>query len=50
MTAKDETRDSLERQRLNLMLSSLLERRREEMGVSFDPSFVENFEIAGGAT
>ena len=47
--AKQTTRDGLEQQRLNLMLSSLIERRREEMGVSLDPSFVENFQSPIGA-
>jgi len=49
-TAREETRDGLERQRLQLMLDSLVERRREEMGVRLDPSFIDNFQPATGAT
>jgi peptidyl-prolyl cis-trans isomerase D len=48
--AKEETRDGLEGQRLQLMLSSLIERRRGELGVRLDPSFVENFQTPSGAT
>jgi peptidyl-prolyl cis-trans isomerase D len=48
--AREETRDGLERERLQLMLSSLIEQRRQEMGVRLDPSFVENFQLATGAT
>jgi hypothetical protein len=32
------------------MLTALIERRREEMGVTLDPSFVENFQLATGST
>jgi peptidyl-prolyl cis-trans isomerase D len=49
-TARDETRSGLEQDRLRLMLTALIERRREEMGVSLDPSFVENFQLATGST
>ena len=48
--AKEETRGNLERERLQLLLASLIERRREEMGVSLDPLFVENFEVDLGTT
>ena len=48
--AKEETRDTLERERLQLLLASLIEQRRDEMGVSFDPIFVENFELDLGTT
>jgi peptidyl-prolyl cis-trans isomerase D len=48
--AKEETRDGLERQRLQLMLSSLIEQRRRELGVQLDPSFVQNFQSPIGAT
>ena len=48
--AKQETRDSLERERLQILLASLIERRRDEMGVSLDPLFVENFEVDLGTT
>lgn len=46
--AKEETRSGLERQRLQLMLSSLIERRREEMGVALDPGWVQNFQAPTG--
>ena len=49
-TAREETRDGLENERLQLMLTSLIERRREEMGVRLDPSFVENFQLPAGTT
>ena len=49
-TAREQTREELEGQRLQLLLSSLIERRREELGVSYDPSFVANFESSSGAT
>jgi peptidyl-prolyl cis-trans isomerase D len=48
--AREETRDGLEQERLQLMLSSLIERRREELRVSLDPSFVENFQLSAGTT
>jgi peptidyl-prolyl cis-trans isomerase D len=48
--AKQETRDGLEGQRLQLMLASLIERRRQELGVRLDPSFVQNFQLDGDAT
>lgn len=47
---REQTREELENQRLQLMLTSLIERRREEMGVRFDPSFIENFEIPTDTT
>ncbi len=47
---RDQTREGLEGQRLQLMLSSLIERRREEMGVRLDPGFVENFQLPAGTT
>ena len=50
VAAKEETRDGLERQRLQLMLSSLIERRRNELEVHLDPSFVQNFQLPTGAT
>ena len=49
-TAKEQTREGLEAQRLQLMLASLIERRREELGVRLEPSFVENFELPTGTT
>ena len=49
-TAKEQTREGLEGQRLQLMLASLIERRREELGVRLDPSFVENFQVPAGVT
>jgi len=47
---REATREGLENQRLQLMLSSLVERRREEMGVRLDPGFVENFQLPTGTT
>jgi peptidyl-prolyl cis-trans isomerase D len=47
---REQTREGLESQRLQLMLSSLIERRREEMGLRLDPAFVENFQLPGGIT
>jgi parvulin-like peptidyl-prolyl isomerase len=41
---REQTRQELEGQRLQLMLASLIERRREEMGVTYDPSFIANFQ------
>ncbi len=37
-------------QRLQLMLTSLIERRRDELEVRLDPSFVQNFQLPTGAT
>ncbi len=42
--AREQTREELEGQRLQLLLASLIERRREEMGVTYDPSFIANFQ------
>ncbi len=40
---RDATREELEQQRFGLVLGSLIERRRAELEVSFDPTFLENF-------
>ena len=45
---REQTREGLEQERLQLMLTSIIEKRREEMGVALDPSFVENFELDAG--
>ena len=42
------TRTALETQRATEMLTSLITARREELGVSYDPAFIENFQLAGG--
>ena len=41
-----ETRETLRAERLNQMLSSLIDQRREEMGVRYDPQLLENFDLA----
>ena len=48
--AREQTRTGLEQQRLQLLLASLVERRRAEMEISLDPSFLENFQLPTGAT
>ncbi len=42
--ARDQTRQQLEQERFAQLLSSLIESRREEMKVSFDPNFLANFQ------
>ena len=49
-SAREQTREGLERQRLNAMLSSLIERRREELGVTLGTTFRENFLQPADAT
>ncbi len=43
---KDSTRAELASQRANEMLSALVAARRDEMGVDYDPTFFENFELS----
>ena len=43
---KVEARETLRGERLNQMLTSLITQRRDEMGVSYDPQLLENFELA----
>ena len=45
-TAREQTREELAGQRLQLLLAGLIERRREELGVTYDPSFIANFQSA----
>jgi peptidyl-prolyl cis-trans isomerase D len=45
---KDSTRTALETQRATEVLTALISARREELGVSYDPAFLENFQLAGG--
>lgn len=43
--AREQTRDSLRRQKLNDLQSALLEQRRREMDVTFNPQLLEQFGI-----
>ncbi len=43
---KEATRAQLVNQRASEVLSSLIAARREQMGVEYDPSFIENFQLA----
>ena len=43
--AREQTRDSLRRQKLNDLEASLLEQRRREMDVTFNPQLLEQFGI-----
>lgn len=43
--AREQTRESLRRQKLNDLESSLLEKRRREMDVTFNPQLLEQFGI-----
>jgi len=43
-TAREQTRNALQQEKLGLLMQSLLEQRRREMGVSFSPQFLQ---IAG---
>jgi peptidyl-prolyl cis-trans isomerase D len=45
---KETTRTALEARRASEMLTALISARREELGVTYDPAFIENFELAGG--
>ncbi len=46
---KDSARESLRQTRLNQMLASIINQRREEMGgVKFDPQLLRNFELVAG--
>lgn len=44
---KDTERTTLREQRFGELLASLIETRREEMGVTYDPQLVANFELDG---
>jgi peptidyl-prolyl cis-trans isomerase D len=44
--AKDQTREGLEQEKLGQLLSSLVERRRREMGVDFDRRLLDSFGIS----
>lgn len=44
---KDSTRSQLVSTRATEVLSSLVEARRAELGVVYDPTFIENFELSG---
>src|SRR6185436_12560304 len=43
--AREQTRESLRRQKLNDLESALLEQRRREMDVTFNPQLLEQFGI-----
>ena len=45
--AEASTRERLEAERFNAMLTSLIAQRREELDVRFDPSLLENFGLQG---
>lgn len=42
-----EIRKRLERERSDRLLSSLVQRRRQELGVSYDPQLIQEFDLAG---
>ena len=44
---KDSEQDALREQRLGELLTSLIQARREEMGVTYDPQLIANFELDG---
>ena len=43
--AREQTRESVRREKLNALESALIEKRRREMGVRFDPAVLEQFGI-----
>jgi peptidyl-prolyl cis-trans isomerase D len=43
---KESTRSQLVAERASEVLTSLIAARREEMGVEYDPSFIENFQLS----
>jgi hypothetical protein len=45
---KQRTREEIRAQRLEELLTSLINRRREEMGVRYDTRLLANFELPGG--
>lgn len=45
--ARDDTRESVRSERLNQMLGSLIEQRREELTVSYDDNLLQNLGITG---
>jgi peptidyl-prolyl cis-trans isomerase D len=47
--AREQTRESVRREKLNALESSLLERRRREMDVQLNPQLLEQFGIETGA-
>ena len=49
-TAKEQTRSTLEQERLGQLLASLIERRKRELGVEFDRNFLERQGISADAT
>ncbi len=48
--AREETRASLEEERFRLLLTSLIERRRNEVKVELKPAFIQNFQLATDST
>ncbi len=46
---KESERNALRDQRFGELLASLIEARREELGVSYDPQLVANFDLDGQA-
>jgi hypothetical protein len=46
--AREQTRESVRREKLNALESSLLERRRRELDVQFNPQILEKFGIETG--
>jgi len=48
--AKEQTRGTLEQEKLGQLLASLVERRKRELDVKFDPSFLERQGISADAT
>jgi hypothetical protein len=44
---REATRERLKTQKVGQLVSSLLAQRREELGVRYDPSLLENFGLAG---
>jgi hypothetical protein len=46
-TERTATRERLESQRFGELIAELIDQRRAELGVSFAPELLENFELAG---
>ena len=44
---RDELREELARAEANKLLASVLAKRRDELGVTYDPFFVERFGLGG---
>jgi parvulin-like peptidyl-prolyl isomerase len=47
--AREQTRATLRQEKLGRLLASLVEKRRRELGVEYDPETLQRFGMAGAA-